>query len=134
MGLKYSDLIKPYEDPTPPGVDKRTPEGQREWLLKRGIPEHIANEAMESVYMEIASGRIFSGSDDHPSGYFLDRCLLETSRKILRGKEMAKLSAQNYEQVDGYISSTWRDRVRDAAFGAIGASVVWGVVVWLLIL
>jgi len=121
MGLKYSDLIKPYEDPTPPGVDKRTPEGQREWLLKRGIPEQIVNEAMESVYTDISSGRVFRGSDDHPSGYFLDRCLLETSRKILRGKEMAKLSAQNYEQVDGYVARSWKDRAIDIGIGAAGA-------------
>ena len=133
MGIAYDELIKPYEDPTPPGADKRTASGQRAWLLKRGFPEAVANEALESVYTEIAAGRKFSASNELPAGYYLDRHLLDTAREILRGKEMAKQSAQNYDRVSGYISGTWKDRVRDVALGAIGASVAWGVYVWLLI-
>ena len=133
MGLTYDDLIKPYEEPTPPGTEKRTVAGQREWLLKRGMPEGVVSEAMESVYTEIAAGREFSAADGHPAGYFLDRCLLETGRKILRGKQMASLAAQNYAQIDGYVSRSWRDRALDIAIGFAIAS-IGGLILWRLIL
>jgi hypothetical protein len=133
MGIAYDELIKPYEDPTPPGTDKRTPSGQREWLLKRGIPEAVAVEAMEAVYTEIAAGRVFSGIDNHPAGYTLDRCLLTTARSILRGKQMAVLSAQNYAQIDGYVSRAWKDRLIDIGIG-MAISAAGGLLLWRLIL
>lgn len=133
MGIAYEELIKPYEDPTPPGKEKRTPTGQREWLLKRGIPEPIVTEAMEAVYTEIASGRVFHAKEDHPSGYWLDRHLLNTARKILEGKQMAALVAQNYAQIDGYVARAWKDRAVDIAIGAAIASGL-AVAIWQLIL
>ena len=124
MGVDYAKLIEPYSEATPPAntAAKRTPEGQKAWLLKRGIPEGIADDAMTAVYTELAAGRVFEAKDGNPAGYWLDRHLLETAREILRGREMARLSIDNYAQVSGYVSRSWRDRAVDIGIGAIGAS------------
>jgi len=86
MGVDYAKLIEPYSEATPPAntATKRTPEGQKVWLLKRGIPEGIADDAMTAVYTELAAGRVFEAKDGNPAGYWLDRHLLETARELQR--------------------------------------------------
>ncbi len=98
--IDHAKLLEPYSEATPPAntAAKRTPEGQRAWLLKRGIPEGIANDAMTAVYTELAGGRVFRGTDDFPAGYWLDRYLLETARELLRKSGPPKLG-MSYEDM-----------------------------------
>ena len=123
MGVDYATLIVPYSEATPPAntAAKRTPEGQKAWLLKRGIPESVVDDAMTAVYTELAAGRVFEAKDGNPAGYWLDRYLLETARETLRGREMARLSIDDYAQVAGDISRSWKDRAIDIGIGAAGA-------------
>jgi len=131
--LNYDELIKPYEDPTPPGTTKRTPGGQRIWLRRHGIPDQIIEEAMVAVYTELAAGRVFEGTEHHPAGYYLDRYLLQTAHEIMNGKLSSSLSLQNYEQVSAFSRVQFVKAVRKAYLIGGAGGLLLGVLLWQLI-
>ena len=88
MGVDYATLIVPYSEATPPAntAAKRTPEGQKAWLLKRGIPESVVDDAMTAVYTELAAGRVFEAKDGNPAGYWLGIFWRQRGRRFAAGK------------------------------------------------
>lgn len=135
MGIDHAKLLEPYSEATPPAntAGKRTPEGQRAWLLKRGIPEGIADDAMKAVYTELAGGRVFDAKDGYPAGYWLDRYLLETARELQRKSGLPKLgmSQGDLESVAAFSRSAlkaafWNGvAIGMAVAAAVGAAGFW---------
>ena len=138
MGIDYKELLKPYEGATPPAntASKRTPEGQKAWLLKRGIAEGIADDAMKTVYSELASGRVFTDNETLPAGYWLDRHLLETARELQgkSGPQRLGASQADLESVAAFSRMSLKIAFwKGAAVGSAITSAT-AVVLWLLIL
>lgn len=95
--LGYEKLIEPYSEPSEGATraNKRTAAGQRLWLSQRGFPDPIVAEAMRLVYSELAAGREFTKreEDDRPAGYWLDRHILDTCRRLMLESHAGGLDA-----------------------------------------
>lgn len=83
--LDYEALIKPYET-NPDSEGTRTPGIQRAWLLKKGIPEDVADLAMVEIYTGLATGTTYE------SGRALDHALLTRAVEIRKEQQDESVS------------------------------------------
>ena len=74
--MNFTELYQPYVTADAPDV-----EGQVKWLLKE-VPQHIVDQAMLSVYTEMANGKVFSPDEKHTATWFLWTYLRETARAM----------------------------------------------------
>ena len=103
MGLNYAELIAPYADPTEPGGAPRTPEGQREWLTKKGVPGEIVDLAMAAVYAGLAEGKTYA------DGKALDHAIRDAAARLLEARAKAAL-AVGQQQIEQAATSLYRQR------------------------
>lgn len=68
--MDYDKLLEPYYE------NGRTTEGQVRWLQKKGFPDHIIEEAMSGLYLELDRGKHFV------NGHALDRELLAKAEEL----------------------------------------------------
>lgn len=79
--MDYKKLCEPYSE------NGRTPEGQRIWLIRKGIPPSIVDQAMILVYDEVERGRTFD------NGTHFDHQLLLKAQELVQADATAQLAA-----------------------------------------
>lgn len=81
--MDFKELVKPYAFTD--GQDReRTPEGQRKWLLGKGIPGQFIDQAFLKVYDKIEQGFEYKDEQGNLSGHLLDHALLAEAQALYK--------------------------------------------------
>jgi len=99
--MDYKELLRPYSE------NGRTPEGQRLWLNKKGIPPATIEQAMIFVYDEMDRGKKFD------NGTELDHYLFAKAQEIMVAEAKIQISA--LEEFHQTLREKWGDDLQKMA-------------------
>lgn len=99
--MNFENLYAPYATKEAPNVGELI-----KWLLKNGIPQHIADQAMLSVFTAIQNGMEFKPSDKHSATWHLWTHTLKVARDfhdkelVVYVKKLEEFHSKLSEQID----------------------------------
>ena len=78
--IDFEKLLDPYK--AEKDGAERTIEMQVKWLLSKGVPRSHVDQALLTVYSEVAAGRTFEETEAHSAGHHLDHELLRVAQAL----------------------------------------------------
>lgn len=115
--MDFKSVLEPYADCDADGTPRRTTEGQIKWLMRKGLPRAVIDQAILKVYNELQAGRVFKGDVNGTAGYYLDQYLLESAKEIQQAE--VEKQARDLEAFLGAFKQTAVEQYIKAQRGSV---------------
>jgi hypothetical protein len=92
--MDFIKLLEPY------ATEGRTIEGQVKWLLSKGLPQYVVNDAMTFVYTQLQNGVTLR------DGTELDHYILRIAREY-HDKDITEQLSKRVSVIEQNLDSEW---------------------------